>query len=913
MKLQFDKNQAYQLEAIKSVIDIFEGQTFNSTENDFLHLDSENDIAQTTQHTVANHLSLSNDDLLVNLHKTQKNNEFPANKISVKLEKLWYSTDDDFDEKAASYIISTEFPNYSVEMETGTGKTYVYLRSIYELNKNYGFKKFIIVVPSVAIREGVLKSLQITAEHLQEIYEKQLVEYKIYNPGKVADLRNFAKSNAIQILIINIDSFSKDANIINLVRESGIKPIDYIKNCNPIVIMDEPQNMETNMRKKAIANLNPLCTLRYSATHKNQYNLIYKLDPVQAYDLGLVKQIEVDSVLVKNDNLGAYIDLNKIISAKQSISVKITILINLKFGVQKKQVYAKVGSDLYQLSNEYEIYKTGFIVNKINAIEKYIEFSNGSKVIIGQPNVAFADEISREMIDATVENHFKKEKEFFTKGIKVLSIFFVDKVANYRSYDENGFAVKGKYTQWFEESFSKWQNINGIKISNLFKSEEVHDGYFSQDKGKLKDSKEGKSTKADDETFKLIMQDKERLLNMDTPLRFIFSHSALREGWDNPNVFQICTLNETKSDIKKRQEIGRGLRLCVNQNGERILDRNINRLTIIANESYESFSKALQSEIKEQCEVEFDGRIKNARERVNVTLKNNWHADELFLEFWNKIKYKTEYQVNYDTQDLITKCVAAIKLMPFVDRPAIFKEHNIVVLNKNLKSPTLKLQSKLTISDKSTTLKNDHFLPDFVTYIQAKTELTRDTINKIILSSERLSDIFNNPQLWMDKVVAVIKNILEKLIIENIKYEIIEDKTHDITMFQSAESEQYLDNLILVKNQSKTLYNYITINPHNIAERNFVAECENNTDILFYFKFPKAFQINTPSGFYCPGWALIKKGVGQNSLLFYIVDIKNMIATKTNNLSNNDKNFAEVSFKSYNDLNYKCIAESCEI
>ena len=218
MKLQFDKNQAYQLDAIKSVIDIFEGQTFNSTENDFLHLDSENDIAQTTQHTVANHLSLSNDDLLLNLHKTQKNNEFPANKISVKLEKLWYSTDNNFDEKAASYILSTEFPNYSVEMETGTGKTYVYLRSIYELNKNYGFKKFIIVVPSVAIREGVLKSLQITAEHLQEIYEKQLVEYKIYNPGKVADLRNFAKSNAIQILIINIDSFSKDANIINLVR-----------------------------------------------------------------------------------------------------------------------------------------------------------------------------------------------------------------------------------------------------------------------------------------------------------------------------------------------------------------------------------------------------------------------------------------------------------------------------------------------------------------------------------------------------------------------------------------------------------------------------------------------------------------------------------------------------------------------
>jgi type III restriction enzyme len=376
-------------------------------------------------------------------------------------------------------------------METGTGKTYVYLRTIYQLNKIYGFKKFVIVVPSVAIREGVLKSLQITFDHLQEIYENQPAEYKVYDSGRLTELGNFAKSNAVQILVINIDSFTKDANVINQTRESGIKPIEYIQKSNPIVIIDEPQNMETDIRKKAITKLNPLFTLRYSATHKNFYNLVYKLDPVKAYDLGLVKQIEVDSVIAKNDISGAFISVDSFKVAKQSIATKLTIFINESGGITKKQVTAKIGDDLFKLSKGCDVYKDSFVINEIDAENGFIEFSSGKMVYKGQAVGGLTDQILKEMIDATVENHFKKEKELRSEGIKVLSIFFIDRVANYRTYDEQGKPGKGKFSLWFEESFEKWKNMPAYIGLFNYNAEEVHNGYFSQDRGKLKDSKEG--------------------------------------------------------------------------------------------------------------------------------------------------------------------------------------------------------------------------------------------------------------------------------------------------------------------------------------------------------------------------------------------------------------------------------------
>lgn len=750
MKLQFDKDQVYQLAAIQSVVDLFKGQPLNKGAFESSLSNSSSGSIKITDVGIGNNLVLTENELFNNLNQVQINSDLKGAELSTSIEKLWLG-----DQQA-------EFPNYSIEMETGTGKTYVYLRSIYELNKVYGLKKFVIVVPSVAIREGVLKALQITAEHFGEIYGNQPADYKVYDACRLTGLANFAKSNAIQILVINIDSFTKDINVINQVRETGVRPIEYIQKSNPIVIIDEPQNMETDIRKRAIANLNPLFTLRYSATHKNLYNLIYKLDPVKAYDLGLVKQIEVDSVIAKNDSSGAFISLDGFKLAKNSIIAQITLFVNTNAGLIKKQVRAKIGNDLFLLSKGCTSYKDGFVINQLDAENDRIEFSSGYVVYKGQATGGLTDQVLKEMIDATVENHFKKEKELNKKGIKVLSIFFIDRVANYRAYDEQGNVIKGKYVQWFEESFLKWQKKPAYKGLYTYDAQEVHNGYFSQDKGKLRDSKEGKPTKADDETFKLIMQDKERLLDLATPLRFIFSHSALREGWDNPNVFQICTLNETKSDVKKRQEIGRGLRLCVDQSGLRNLDRDVNRLTIIANEAYESFSKALQNEIEEECGVKFEGRIKKAREGVKAVLKDQRLADNGLLTPGNKIR--KAYPVQYSSEELIQRCVIALKEMPAIAQPTIHKEKNLAKFIRNEEGMLLGLASELKSSRDRKVEGTSYEIPDLVTYMQSKTKLTRASITAILLQSGRLAEVFIHPQLFMDTVARIIKHQFNRLI-----------------------------------------------------------------------------------------------------------------------------------------------------
>ncbi|RZK12777.1 MAG: DEAD/DEAH box helicase [Flavobacterium sp.] len=917
MKLQFEKNQAYQLQAIKSVIDLFEGQHLNNSDFGFSISDSSIGSLQFTESGVGNNLTLTEEELLVNLTRVQSNNELRADEISTAIEKLWYNEEQDSKGRIGINTTVADFPNYSVEMETGTGKTYVYLRTIYELNKVYGFKKFVIVVPSVAIREGVIKSLQITFEHFQELYNNQPAEFRAYDSGKITDLSNFAKSNVIQILIINIDSFTKDVNVINQIRESGIRPIEYIQSSRPIVIIDEPQNMETDIRKRGIANLFPLFTLRYSATHKNLYNLIYKLDPVKAYDLGLVKQIEVDSVVTRNDSSGAYISLDGFKMSKKYLVAKVTIFVNEKGSIQKKQVFAKAGDDLYKLSKGWDIYKDGYVINELDADTDCIEFSSGRIIYKGQAVGGLTDQVLKEMIDATVENHFKKEKELRAKGIKVLSIFFIDRVSNYRRYDEQGKEVKGKYAEWFEESYSKWLSMPAYRGLFTYTAEAVHNGYFSQDKGKLKDSKEGKSSKADDETFKLIMQDKERLLDSSTPLRFIFSHSALREGWDNPNVFQICTLNETKSETKKRQEIGRGLRLCVDQSGNRNIDRAINRLTVIANESYESFSKALQTEIEDDCGVKFDGRIKNSRNREKVKLKEKWLEDKSFLELWERIKIRTDYRVDFSTQKLIENCTAALKIMPPIEKPVIYRERNIAKFIRDNNGKLVELGGEQRGSKERVIKDAKYEIPDFIAFIQSKTELTRDTITKIVLNSGRLNEIFNNPQLFMDSVIKIIKQEFDKIKIDGIRYERIAGRSYEMKLFESAEIEHYLDNLIAVRKQEKTLYNYVVIDSLSTPERNFAEDCDSRDDIIFYVKLPNSFQIKTPIGPYNPDWALIKKEDGEETRIYFVAETKDPNAARDRSLLRENERLkiecAERHFEILDDVEYQVVGSVSDL
>ena len=624
MKIQFNPNLDYQKQAIESIAGVFEGQEICQTNFTVAPLQyTTQQVIPGTENNlgIGNRLKLLPEDIHQNIRKIQlKNGLAPS---------------EEFDEKKGIHL--------TVEMETGTGKTYVYLRSIFEMNRLYGFTKFIIVVPSIAIKEGVHKSLEITATHFKELYENVSFDYFVYDnsrKGNLSNVRSFATSPDIQIMVINIDAFRKSftdpekenkANIIHRFhdRMTGAKPIEYIQDTNPIVIVDEPQSVDTTSKsKEAIASLNPLCTLRYSATHVDKHHMLYKLDSVDAYEQKLVKQIEVAGVEVKDGHNQAYIKLLGVNNKKSPISAKIEIDCRMKnSSIKRKAVVVSSGADLLdtKYSGGRDIYD-GYIIEDIYCEKgnEYISFTSKPEILkLGQAiGEVDPDESKRLQIRKTIEEHLDKEMRLCHQGIKVLSLFFIDKVANYRWYDEDGHPQKGKLALMFEEEYAR--AIRKPKYSTLFKGADldtvaagVHNGYFAVDKKKdatgnqrLKESKLGKdgkaaSTAADGTAYNLIMKEKEELLSFNSKLKFIFSHSALKEGWDNPNVFQICTLNETNSVIKKRQEIGRGLRICVNQDGERVHGFEVNTLTVMANESYEKFAEQLQKEIEQEEGIKF--------------------------------------------------------------------------------------------------------------------------------------------------------------------------------------------------------------------------------------------------------------------------------------------------------------------
>ncbi len=621
MKIQFDADQQFQINAVAAVADLFEGQPQGAPEYAVISVAGLGGLfagQEQTELGVGNRLLLVEDSLLTNTRTVQAHNEIEVAEPKVPLEG-WEL----FDSPAN---VSRQCPHFSVEMETGTGKTYVYLRTIFELSLRYGFQKFIIVVPSVAIREGVLKNIEITAEHFRALYNNLPFEHFVYDAKKVNRLRQFATSNTLQLLVINIDAFRKNftgteeqqkSNVIYKESDklSGRQPIEFVQAARPIVIIDEPQSVDrTDKAQEAIKALNPLCTLRYSATHVNPYNLVYRLDPIRAFELKLVKQIVVGSAKAEGAANDAFVRVEKI-DYKNGIKAKLRIQVQTPQGPKEKSITAKQGGDLFVLSEERANYRTGFEVTEINAEpgREHIRFSSGRTLRLGEEIGGLREDVWRSQIKETIKRHLEKELQVREsagdRGIKVLSLFFIDRVANYRDYDGEGKAVKGKFAEVFEAELTNWAKDQRYKDIPWLKEPvaKLHNGYFAQDrKGILKDT--SGDTQADDDVYNLIMKEKERLLSSDEPLRFIFSHSALREGWDNPNVFQICTLNETKSALKKRQEIGRGLRLPVDQNGLRVFDDSINKLYVMANESYEDFAKALQNEYEEDCGVTF-GKI----------------------------------------------------------------------------------------------------------------------------------------------------------------------------------------------------------------------------------------------------------------------------------------------------------------
>lgn len=875
MKLQFDDKQEHQLQAVNAVVSVFQGQPKGG---EHLTLKDQAGALAFSEKGVSNRLTLSPDTLLENIRKVQAENDLPL-----------------------SDALSESIPHFTIEMETGTGKTYVYLRTIYELNKQYGFKKFVIVVPSIAIREGVLKSLEITHEHFQTLFNHEPCHYMVYDSKKASALRNFALSNAIEILVINIDAFAKDSeeavnakkyiNKINQRNETGIKPIEFIQSTNPIVIVDEPQNVETDKRKSAIARLNPLCTLRYSATPKHRYHLLYRLDPVTAFELGLVKQIGVDSVVSHNNLNQAYIELIDFQAgrgARATIKAKLRIWVNdPNQGAIKKTITVKNEDNLYELSGNRDIYSNQFIVNYIDAENGYIEFANDVRVYKGQPQGELNNDIQKTQIAQTVRRHFEKERKYAPLGIKVLSIFFIDRVANYRTYDESGKTGLGKFAQWFEEAFDAEQRKQPNVIQ--FSANEVHNGYFSQDKqGHVKDSTE-RNSNDDIDTYSLIMREKEKLLNIDEPLRFIFSHTALREGWDNPNVFQICTLNESVSDLKKRQEIGRGLRLCVNKNGERVFDRNLNRLTMIVNESYEDFAKTLQNEFEADGVVFKRDMVKNERGRVTVRLRKGYEADERFIDLWQRIQAKTRYNVTFDTQDLIKKTINVIQNLPRVEPPKI-------VVTQTTQTISIEEGVETTVTGMRTLegSRQKLTLPDVIANIQAKVELSASTILAIVRGSGKLDEILINPQTFIDNVAREINTIKRELMVAGIEYKQLAGDFYEMQQFEiDKEFERYLSDLQPLENGLKTVYEYIdptndtvqkacvVVDSNSSPERKFAKACDERHDVLFYLKLPSWFKIETPVGPYNPDWALMYQN---DDLLYFVAETKDEKAAKDLNL-----------------------------
>ncbi len=861
MKFQFDAGQDYQQAAVQAVVAAFEGQPLRRAPLEVSVSASGADGSLAfTETGIANRLVLAEGQLLANIRRGQAARGLPQSK---ELAACAFKN-------SAGVLDTSSLPlNLTVEMETGTGKTYVYLRTMYELHRTYGFRKFIIVVPSVAIREGVWKSLAITHEHLQALYGYPPVQADVYDSSRLAALRSFAVSDALQILVINIDAFTKDSNIINKARETGVRPIQYLQATRPIVIVDEPQNLETDARKAALAELRPLATLRYSATHKHLYDLVYSLNPVQAYDLGLVKQIEVDGITADDNYNAAFVRVKAVNKAKTTLTATLRLYANAKGGVKPKDVTVRLGSDLYALSNQRDVYRTGFLVNELDPDEGSVTFSSGLRVAVGQDVGGLTEAVLRYQLERTVKWHFEKLRRLKPRGIKVLSLVFVDRVASYRQYDAATRERRpGVFAQWFEEIFTAY----AAKKKNLglipFGAAQVHDGYFSQDKA----SPAGKDTRGDTaldrDTYALIMRDKERLLSQDEPLQFIFSHSALREGWDNPNVFQICTLNETRSDVKKRQEIGRGLRLPVDATGQRVQDKSLNLLTVIANESYQAFSAALQRELQDEAGVAFGERLRDAAERRTLRLSKELTPENYpaFFAIWERLRHRTRYRVEFRTADLIAGAVAELR-DPHKTPPTRPPQ---LQARKARLSYTEAGIAGLTVAEDQLALTTARYaVPDVYGYLQSRVDLTRPTIFQILKQSGRYDELLLNPQMFLDNVVGAIRRTLNRLQVAGIRYEQIDGQQYEMQLFEDEEIEQYTRNLYEVQNQARTLYNYVPVD--SATERTFAASCDVADKVEFYFKLPRGFLIPTPLGQYRPDWAIVLKG---DQRIYFVVETK---------------------------------------
>lgn len=940
MKLHFEPSLDYQLNAIEAVADLFRGQEICRTEftvtRDALNPQWQLGLGD-NELGIGNRLTLLDEEIVANLHDIQLRNGL----------------------KPTEALASGDF---TVEMETGTGKTYVYLRTVFELNRRYGFTKFVVVVPSVAIKEGVYKTLQITEEHFRSLYANTPFEYFLYDSGKLGQVRNFATSPNIQIMVVTVGAINrKEVN--NLYKDSektgGEKPIDLIKATRPIIIVDEPQSVDGGLEgrgKEALGAMNPLCTLRYSATHVDKHAMVYRLDAVDAYERKLVKQIEVAAMTVDGAHNKPYVRFISSKSTRGVVTAKVELDVLQGGAVRRQEKVVQDQDDLEQVTGRaiYKDYRVGEI--RASKEEQLIEVKIPGSEEWLQPGQAIGDvdgdAVKRLMIRRTIKEHLDKEKRLAPLGIKVLSLFFIDAVQHYRSYDADGKPVKGKYAIMFEEEYRRLAKSPDYQV--LFKeidvqseATEVHNGYFSIDRqGAWSDTAENNQSNRDnaERAYNLIMKDKEKLLSFETKLKFIFSHSALREGWDNPNVFQICALREIGTERERRQSIGRGLRLCVNQQGERLRGFDVNTLTVIANEGYEEFADKLQKEIEEETGIRFGivekhqfagvavtddkgqskplgfeesqavwqhlksegyvdaagkvqdtlrkalkdckvtlpekfaaqhsqitdilrklaGRleIKNADEKVTIKTRQAVLESDAFKALWDRIKHKTTYRVEFDNEKLIVDCAKALQ-----DGPPISKTR-VIVRKADLAIGRGGVDAKETATAAPVVLdENDIELPDLLTDLQDKTQLTRRSIVRILKESGRLDDFKRNPQEFIELAAETINRAKRLAIVDGIKYQRLGDEHYYAQeLFQTEELVGYLKNTLEVQKASHDRIVYDSFG----VERGFAEDLEKNEAVKVYAKLPGWFKVPTPLGSYNPDWAVLIEKDGAERLYFVV-------------------------------------------
>jgi type III restriction enzyme len=919
LTLQFDPNQKHQLDAIESVVRLFEGLP---------RCAAEFTLGGEIVPNMPPFESLSEAWLYDNLRKIRQENTLPT-ELAGSLE---------MDEGMVTEGAGSEswrYPSFTVEMETGTGKTYAALRTIHELRRRYGFSKFIVVVPSIAIYEGWIKNFKITRDHFRALYGNETVNLIEYDGSRLSQLRAFAASTFVEILVITIDSFNKAFNVIFKASEKlpGERlPYQYVQETRPILILDEPQNMESEKAHEALRTLHPLFAIRYSATHRTTPNLVYRLTPFDAYRLNLVKKIQVYGVTERENFNQPFLALEEI-KVTGGLRARVRTYVDDHGRLRESEIILKNKDDLHTKTKRDE--HTGYVVSEISAVEEFVEFENGIRLWLNDTIGPSRPEIFRAQIKQTIRQHMELQQRLQRKNVKVLSLFFIDRVANYTASD-------GLIRRIFDEEFNRARKL--YPFFNKWKAEQVRSAYFAKKKpakgqaeGEAMDTESRNSEERDAEktAFVLIMRDKERLLSFEEPTCFIFAHSALKEGWDNPNVFQICTLNQTVSEIKKRQEIGRGLRLAVNQEGLRVTEDDINILSVIANESYQSYASRLQEEYVEAGQAPPPKITNAARAKVH---RNDqiFKETQAFRDFWAKLQEHTSYHIHVETPALVKMCVERINNRALPQSVIVVEKGKFVVIEYTISLISISGQAcKLRLSTKDTLgnedshthtfevkadlakdlhddrlrgfkiieMKNDgdnsHVLfgnnqllykyapiqfqseqgqkpsersqlepvanyPIFNLIDRAakETGLTRPTLNEIFrqIGDRKKKTIFTNPEGFASLFITEINSALADHIAERIEFEITSapiEWGYDLDDLFPAEKE--FPQRELVEASPAGLYNQIQYDSE--VEQRFVVQRLNEDDqVLFYFKFPPAFKIDFPKviGNYNPDWGIAR-------------------------------------------------------